>query len=125
MEDQPQRDQPQQQAPQKEKRGFFRSSFGSALLGGLVVAVVGTVLLLTGAVQSKGGGTTTIERTLSAPVASTDSGGSEGDESVNTVDEIYKNDGDGVAFIESTIPPEESAETFNPFGEPESGGGGT
>ena len=114
--------------PQKpEKKGFFRSSFGSALLGGLVVAVVGAVLLLSGAVKSKGGGTTTVQQTMSAPVASTDSGG-EGDESEgggNTVDEIYKRDGDGVAFIESTIPAEESAESFNPFGEPESGGGGT
>jgi len=121
---QPQQPQPPNEPEKPQKKGFFRSSFGSALLGGLVVAVVGTVLLLTGAVQSKGGGTTTIERTLSAPVASTDSG-SEGDDGGNAVDDIYKRDGDGVAFIESTIPPEESAETFNPFGEPESGGGGT
>ena len=47
--------------PKTEKQGFFRSSFGSALLGGAVVAVVGAVLLLTGAVKSSGGGTTTIE----------------------------------------------------------------
>jgi len=116
--------QPQQPEPDKpQKKGFFRSPFGSALLGGLVVAVVGAVLLLTGAVKSKGGGTTTVERTMSAPVASTDSGGSEGEG--NTVDEIYKADGDGVAFIESSIPAEESAESFNPFGEQESRGGGT
>ncbi|MBS1884817.1 MAG: hypothetical protein JSS97_17860, partial [Actinobacteria bacterium] len=106
--------------PKPEKKGFFRSSFGSALLGGLVVAVVGSVLLLTGAVKSKGGGTTTVQQTMSAPVASTDSGGESGNEGGNTVDEIYKRDGNGVAFIESTIPPEESAESFNPFGEPES-----
>jgi S1-C subfamily serine protease len=119
----PQPQQPETQPDKPAKRGFFRSSFGSALLGGLVVAVVGTVLLLTGAVKSKGGGTTTVERTLSAPVASTDNGGD--GESGNTVDEIYKRDGDGVAFIESSIPAEESAESFNPFGEPESQGGGT
>ncbi|MBS1845970.1 MAG: trypsin-like peptidase domain-containing protein [Actinobacteria bacterium] len=110
--------------PKPEKKGFFRSSFGSALLGGLVVAVIGTVLLLTGAVKSKGGGTTTVQQTMSAPVASTESGGESGGEGGNTVDEIYKRDGNGVAFIESTIPPEES-QTFNPFGEPESQGGGT
>jgi S1-C subfamily serine protease len=131
MDDQPQRDQPQQQPspqpPQKEKRGFFRSSFGSALLGGLVVAVIGAVLLLTGAVKSKGGGTTTVEQSTSAPIVAPPSGGEGGSSegTTNTVDEIYKADGDGVAFIESTIPPEPSEEAFNPFGESESQAGGT
>src|ERR1700749_994405 len=107
---------------QKEKKGFFRSSFGSALMGGAVVAVVGAVLLLTGAVKSSGGGTTTIEQTAAAPIVSkTLEEGNGG----NTVDQIYKADGNGVAFIESSIPPEESAEAFNPFGESESQGGGT
>ncbi|HEY2480464.1 MAG TPA: trypsin-like peptidase domain-containing protein [Solirubrobacterales bacterium] len=106
---------------QKEKKGLFRSSFGSALLGGAVVAVIGAILLLTGAVKSSGGGTTTIEEPTRAPVVSTTSGDGE---SGNTVDQIYKADGNGVAFIESTIPPEES-ESFNPFIEPESQGGGT
>jgi S1-C subfamily serine protease len=109
--------------PKKEKRkGFFRSSFGSALLGGAVVAVVGAVLLLTGAVKSSGGGTTTIEQTAAAPIVSKTSEEGNGG---NTVDQIYKADGNGVAFIESSIPPEESAEAFNPFGESESQGGGT
>jgi len=110
-----------EQPQKKEKRGIFRSSFGSALLGGLVVAVIGTILLLTGAVKSKGGGTTTVEQTMSAPVASQASGGAGGS---NTVDQIYKADGNGVAFIESTLPAQES-ESFNPFVEPESQGGGT
>ncbi|HEX3361473.1 MAG TPA: trypsin-like peptidase domain-containing protein, partial [Solirubrobacterales bacterium] len=109
--------------PKKEKRkGFFRSSFGSALLGGAVVAVVGAVLLLTGAVKSSGGGTTTIEQTAAAPIVSKTSEEGNGG---NTVDQIYKADGNGVAFIESSIPPEESSEAFNPFGESESQGGGT
>jgi S1-C subfamily serine protease len=108
--------------PKKERKGFFRSSFGSALLGGAVVAVVGAVLLLTGAVKSSGGGTTTIEQTAAAPIVSKTSEEGNGG---NTVDQIYKADGNGVAFIESSIPPEESAEAFNPFGEPESQGGGT
>jgi S1-C subfamily serine protease len=113
--------------PKKEKRGgFFRSSFGSALLGGALVAVVGAVLLLTGAVKSSGGGTTTIEQTAAAPIAATSSeeGGSSNGGG-NTVDQIYKADGNGVAFIESSIPAEESSEAFNPFGESESQGGGT
>jgi S1-C subfamily serine protease len=103
-----------------EKPGFFRSSFGAALLGGAVVAVVGAVLLLTGAVKSSGGGTTTIERQTAAPIVSK-SGEEEGG---NTVDQIYKADGDGVAFIESELEATES-ESFNPFIEPESQSGGT
>jgi S1-C subfamily serine protease len=112
----------QPSAPQPEKKkGLFRSSFGSALLGGAVVAVVGAVLLLTGAVKSSGGGTTTIEQSTAAPIVSKSN--EEGE--VNTVDDIYKTDGNGVAFIESTIPAEESEESLNPFIEPESQGGGT
>jgi S1-C subfamily serine protease len=105
----------------KENKGFFRSSFGSALLGGAVVAVIGAILLLTGAVKSSGGGTTTIEQTAAAPIASTTSEEGGG----NTVDQIYKADGNGVAYVESTIPAEESEEAFNPFIEPESQSGGT
>ena len=56
---------------------------------------------------------------LTAPVdsKSSDSGG-------NVVNQIYKNDGNGVAFIESEIPAQET-QSFSPFGEPESEGGGT
>ncbi len=110
---------PQPPEPPKERKGFFRSSFGSALLGGTVVAVVGAVLLLTGAVKSSGGGTVTVERTSSSPIVAKTS-----EEGGNTVDQIYKADGNGVAFIESTIPPEET-QSLNPFLEPESRGGGT
>jgi S1-C subfamily serine protease len=127
MDDQPQQhpyQPPQPQpTPPKEKKGLLRSSFGAALLGGAVVAVIGAVLLLTGAVKSSGGGTTTVEETTSAPIVSKSS--AEGEGAGNTVDQIYKADGNGVAFIESTIPPEESEESFNPFIEPESQGGGT
>jgi S1-C subfamily serine protease len=112
---------PDNQAAGKQaeaKRGFFHSSFGAALLGGAVVAVVGAVLLLTGAVKSSGGGTTTIEQQASAPIVSNSK-----EEHGNTIDDIYKVDGDGVAFIESQLPPEETG--FNPFGETETEGGGT
>ncbi|MBS1889012.1 MAG: trypsin-like peptidase domain-containing protein [Actinobacteria bacterium] len=112
----PQNDQGQKPA---EKTGFLRSPFGSALLGGAVVAVVGAVLLLTGAVKSSGGGTTTVVQTGAAPVVSKSSAGSG-----NTVDQIYKADGNGVAFIESTLKPQQT-ESLNPFIEPESQSGGT
>jgi S1-C subfamily serine protease len=106
---------------EKEKKGFLRSSFGSALLGGALVAVVGAVLLLTGAVKSSGGGTTTVVQSSAAPIVSNSSE----EEGANPVDQIYKADGNGVAFIESQLEPEESEETFNPFIEPESQSGGT
>jgi S1-C subfamily serine protease len=115
----PQSPPPGQDKPAKQ--GFFRSSFGSALLGGAVVAVVGAILLLTGAVKSSGGGTTTIEQSSAAPIVSKTGEESEGG---NTVDEIYKADGDGVAFIESELEATES-ESINPFIEPESQSGGT
>jgi S1-C subfamily serine protease len=101
-------------------RRFLRTPFGSALLGGLVVLVFGWIAIAGGWIQADGGSTTTVAAPLTAPVAarSTDEGGA------NVVNQIYKNDGDGVAFIESEIPAQE-AQTFSPFGEPESEGGGT
>jgi S1-C subfamily serine protease len=97
----------------------LRSPFGSALLGGLVVAVLGWIAIAAGVIQSDGGTTTTIAAPITAPVDSKSS-----DESANVVNQIYKTDGEGVAFIESQIEPTET-ESFNPFGEvePESGGG--
>lgn len=99
-------------------RRFFRSSFGSALLGGAVVAVLGFVAIATGLLDAGDHTTTTINQPLSsAPVASKESA------DTTTVNEIYKNDGRGVAFIEATEPAEQSASPFNPFGEEERGGG--
>jgi len=99
-------------------RRTLRSPFASALLGGAVVAVFGWIAIAAGWIQSEGGSTTTVAAPLSAPVADK----SEGDS--NVVNQIYRRDGDGVAFIESDIPAQES-QTFSPFGEPESEGGGT
>jgi S1-C subfamily serine protease len=100
-------------------RRSFRAPFISALLGGAVVAVFGAIAIAAGWIHSDGGSTTTVAAPLSAPVVSKSS-----DESANVVNQIYKNDGDGVAFIESQIPAQES-QTLSPFGEPESEGGGT
>ncbi|HSS34025.1 MAG TPA: trypsin-like peptidase domain-containing protein [Solirubrobacterales bacterium] len=103
-----------------ERKSFFRSSFGSALLGGAVVAVVGLIAIATGLVKSDGGSTTTITQPLAAPVATKSDDG----DSTNLVNQIYKTDGNGVAFIESQIPASESSEV-SPFGLPEESGGGT
>jgi S1-C subfamily serine protease len=100
-------------------RRFFRTSFGSALLGGAVVAAFGAIAIAAGWLDAGDSTTTTITAPLSsAPIANKESG------DTNTVNEIYRHDGQGVAFIESTEPAQESASPFNPFGEGESGGGG-
>ncbi len=102
----------------KVKR-LLRTPFGSALLGGAIVAVFGWIAIAAGWIQSEGGSTTTVAAPLAAPVVDRS-----GDEGGNVVNQIYKNDGDGVAFIESEIPAQES-QSFSPFGEPEQEGGGT
>ena len=102
----------------KVKR-LLRTPFGSALLGGAVVAVFGWIAIASGWIQSEGGSTTTVAAPLAAPVVDRS-----GDGASNIVNQIYKNDGDGVAFIESEIPAQES-QSFSPFGEPEQEGGGT
>jgi len=102
-----------------EPNSKLRSPFFSALLGGLVVAVLGLIAIATGLIQSDGGSTTTVAAPLTAPVDAKEEGGDS-----NVVNQIYKADGQGVVFIESQLEPQES-ELFNPFGEPESEGGGT
>ncbi|HET7120604.1 MAG TPA: trypsin-like peptidase domain-containing protein [Solirubrobacterales bacterium] len=96
-----------------------RTHFIAALLGGLVVAVLGLIAIAAGLVKSDGGTTTTVAAPLSAPIDA-----KSGDGESNVVNEIYKRDGEGVAFIESQIEAQEP-QGFNPFGEvePESGGG--
>ena len=100
----------------------LRTPFGSALLGGLVVAVLGWIAIAAGAIQSDGGSTTTVAAPLTAPVEAKSEDGVS-----NVVNQIYKADGDGVAFIESQLEPQEteSLNPFEPFGEPQPEGGGT
>jgi S1-C subfamily serine protease len=100
-------------------RRLLRTPFASALLGGAIVAVFGGIAIAAGWIQSEGGSTTTVAAPLTAPVSSKSS---EGD--TNVVNQIYRNDGNGVAFIESDLPAKESP-SLSPFGEPESEGGGT
>jgi len=101
--------------PQQQSK--LRSPFFSALLGGLVVAVVGLIAIAAGVGDSGGGSTTTVASPLTAPVDAKE------EANTNVVNQIYKADGDGVAFIESQLEPQES-EFFNPFGEPEAESGG-
>jgi S1-C subfamily serine protease len=102
--------------PQQQSK--LRSPFFSALLGGLVVAVAGLIAIAAGVGDSGGGSTTTVASPLTAPIDAKE------EKNTNVVNQIYKADGNGVAFIESQLEPQES-EFLNPFGEPEAESGGT
>ena len=98
----------------------FRTPFGSAVLGGVLVVVFGWIAIAAGLIQSEGSTTTTVAAPLSAPISSKGNG----EEDSNVVNQIYKADGGGVAFIEAEVPASEP-QGFSPFGEPESERGGT
>jgi S1-C subfamily serine protease len=99
-------------------RRFLTSSFGSALLGGAVVAAFFAIAIAAGWIDAKGNSTATVAAPLATPIVSKESG------DANAVNQIYRRDGGGVAFIESTEAPEEAASPLIPFGEGESSGGG-
>jgi S1-C subfamily serine protease len=98
-------------------KNFLRSSLGSALLGGIVVAAFGWVAIATGWINADSSGSTvTVAEPLSAPVDA-----SEASDESNRVNQIYRRDGQGVAFISSQLKPQESS-GLSPFGESEGGG---
>jgi S1-C subfamily serine protease len=102
-----------------EPKKNFRSPFISALLGGLVVAVFGSIAIAAGWIQAEGGTTTT---TVATPATTIEAKSGDGD--TNLVNQIYKADGEGVAFIDAEIESQAGApEGFNPFGEPQPEGG--
>jgi S1-C subfamily serine protease len=86
----------------------------SGVLGGIVVAVVGAILLATGAIDT-GSKTTVVQR--QAPLTSGAPSTSAAGESSGglTVGDIYKKTGPGVAFIQADI----VETTSSPFGFPE------
>jgi S1-C subfamily serine protease len=94
---------------------FFRTSFGSALLGGAVVAAFGWVAIAAGWIEADATSTVTVSQPLAAPVDAEE----EGD--TNLVNQIYRSDGQGVAFI-SAEQKAEGGSGLSPFGEPEGGG---
>jgi len=99
---------------------FFKSPFGSALLGGVIVAAFGWVAIAAGWIQADDGGSTvTVSRPLAAPVAA------QGEEDTNLVNQIYRRDGQGVAFISAQIGGGGEPQGLGPFGEPEGGGTAT
>src|SRR5665811_1203803 len=99
-------------------RRFFKSSFGSAVLGGTVVAVFGWIAIAAGWIEAdEGGSAAIVSQPLAAPVASEEEGDG------NLVNQIYKRDGQGVAFI-SAKQPQTATPELSPFGQPQPEGGG-
>jgi S1-C subfamily serine protease len=80
-------------------------AFGSALLGGAIVAVAGLLAVATGLVSTSGGSTSTRAGVVAASGTTPAAAVTASDESAgaNTINQIYKADAGGVAFIESKV----------------------
>jgi S1-C subfamily serine protease len=96
---------------------FLRTPFASALIGGTVVGIFGWVAIAAGWIEAESEGPDVAAVPLTAPVSSHE------DDDTNLVNEIYRRDGRGVAFIEAEGAADEEPSLFGPFGQPEGGGG--
>jgi S1-C subfamily serine protease len=100
-------------------RAILRTPFGSALLGGAVVGAFFWVAIAAGWIDAADNSVTTIPAPLATPVSDRQN------EDATVVNQIYRHDGQGVAFIESTLAAEEPAPSpFSPFEGEEPRGGG-
>jgi S1-C subfamily serine protease len=99
---------------------FFKTPFGSAVLGGVVVAIFGWIAIAAGWVSSS---STTTSAAISVPLTTpvADHGKVQHSDVVN---QIYKADSEGVAFIQAQQRPQ-PASPFDPFGQPQGGGTAT
>jgi S1-C subfamily serine protease len=97
-------------------RTFLRSSFGAALLGGIVAVALGVVAISTGIVSvDNSSGTAAASSPAITPATEPASG------SAHTVGQVYQDDAQGVAFISA----EEKPTAESPFGPPTGGGTAT
>jgi len=99
-------------------RRYAQTPLGAAIVGGLIVAIVGVIVIATGLVKSEssGGGQTTLTAApLRQPAPKFASGKG------LTVNQIYQQDSPGVAFIQAQSQPRPPS-PLSPFG---GGGGGT
>ena len=102
------------------------SPLGAAVIGGLVVAIIGVVVIAAGLVHSPSSSTTTTTATL-APTTLPQPASHQASQTSGkgqTVNQIYREDSPGVVFIQSTLKSQGSS-LFNPFGGGGSSGGGT
>lgn len=95
-------------------KGLIRTPFGSALLGGLVVAAFGWLAIAAGLIEADEGSQTT--RTLTPAPIEADAG----DEERGAVARIYERDARGVAFVEAERPAP-AGSPFDLFGPPPGG----
>jgi S1-C subfamily serine protease len=84
----------------------------------VVVGAFFWIAVAAGWVGAKSSSPAPLPQPLATPVSSKEG------EDTNVVNQIYRHDGQGVAFIEAVEAPEEAESPFNPFGEGESSGGG-
>jgi S1-C subfamily serine protease len=80
-------------------RRFFATSFGSAVGGGLVVLIAGVILIETGAVEADNGSSSSSATLAPAALARPASASGKS----FTVNEIYKRDAPGVAYIKADV----------------------
>ena len=102
----------------KSIRSFTRSSFGSALAGGLIVGLLGWVAIAAGWVKSDDNSDQPATA-FAPPPAQTVSDSNGNAESIN---QIYSQDAPGVVFIQATQK-QPQPQVFNPFGAPGAPGG--
>jgi S1-C subfamily serine protease len=94
---------------------FFGAPFGAALLGGLVVGVLGWIAIAAGWIEGDDdGGTTLSAAPLTRPAADRDDGRDP------LVGQIYDRVSPGVAFVQADTGPQEPS-ALNPFPQPEGG----
>src|SRR5947208_7428115 len=100
-------------------RRIVQTPLGAAVVGGLVVAIVGLIAIATGVVEASssdnGGSAALAPQPLPRPAAERTKG------SGLTVNQIYQQDSSGVVFVQAQQAPG-AASPLNPFG---GGGGGT
>jgi S1-C subfamily serine protease len=96
-------------------RRFLRGPFGSALLGGLVVGLLGWIAIAAGWIDGDGDdGSSLAAPPLTRPAADRD------ENRDALVGEIYDKVSPGVAFVQADAAPQE-ASPLNPFPQPEDG----
>jgi S1-C subfamily serine protease len=95
-------------------RALSRTPFGSAIVGGLVVGVLGWIAIAAGWISSDDD--TTI---LSSPAPLASASSNSGNGGGQSVNDIYEQDSPGVALIEATKAP--SPTPFDPFGQERGG----
>jgi S1-C subfamily serine protease len=94
--------------------------FGAAVIGGLIVAIIGLIAIGAGWVHSSSSNTTTAAFPTPLPQPASQQTSGKG----QTVNEIYREDSPGVVFVQSQLK-SQGASLLNPFGGGGGSGGGT